>query len=60
MSQACSGGSDGRATQWHASALRAADGLAEYFEVGRGRRGFNQTHVDFLTGQLAVGGWQTR
>jgi hypothetical protein len=34
------------------------EGLAEYFEVGRGRQGVNQPHVDFLVGQLAVGGWQ--
>jgi hypothetical protein len=34
------------------------EGLAEYFEVGRGRRGVNQMHVDYLTGQLAIGGWR--
>jgi hypothetical protein len=34
------------------------EGLAEYFEVGRGRRGFNRMHVDYLNGQLAVGHWR--
>jgi hypothetical protein len=34
------------------------EGLAEYFEVGRGRRGVNRTHVDYLRQQLAAGGWQ--
>jgi hypothetical protein len=34
------------------------EGLAEYFEVGRGRRGVNRMHVDYLNGQLAVGGWR--
>jgi hypothetical protein len=34
------------------------EGLAEYFEVGRGRRGLNRTHVEYLRGQLAVGGWR--
>jgi len=34
------------------------EGLAEYFEVGRGRRGVNRLHVDYLNGQLAVGGWR--
>jgi hypothetical protein len=34
------------------------EGLAEYFEVGRGRRGVNQPHVDFLLGQVAVGTWR--
>jgi hypothetical protein len=34
------------------------EGLAEYFEVGRGRRGVNRTHVDYLQGKIAVGGWQ--
>jgi hypothetical protein len=33
------------------------EGLAEYFEVGRGRRGVNRLHVEYLNGQLAVGGW---
>lgn len=34
------------------------EGLAEYFEVGRGRRGVNQPHVDYLLGQLALGVWR--
>ncbi|MBA3482715.1 MAG: hypothetical protein H0T51_12950 [Pirellulales bacterium] len=34
------------------------EGLAEYFEVGRGRRGFNRMHVDYLNGQLAIGTWR--
>jgi hypothetical protein len=34
------------------------EGLAEYFEVGCGRRGVNQMHVDYLAGQLAIGGWR--
>jgi hypothetical protein len=34
------------------------EGLAEYFEVGRGHRGVNRMHVDYLTGQLAIGGWR--
>jgi hypothetical protein len=34
------------------------EGLAEYFEVGRGRRGVNRMHVDYLNGQLAIGGWR--
>jgi hypothetical protein len=34
------------------------EGLAEYFEVGRGRDGVNRLHVDYLRGQLAVGGWR--
>jgi hypothetical protein len=34
------------------------EGLAEFFEVGRGRRGFNRTHVDYLNGQLAIGNWR--
>jgi hypothetical protein len=34
------------------------EGLAEYFEVGRGRRGVNRMHVDYLNGQVAVGGWR--
>lgn len=34
------------------------EGLAEFFEVGRGRRGVNRMHVDYLNGQLAVGGWR--
>jgi hypothetical protein len=34
------------------------EGLAEYFEVGRGRHGVNRMHVDFLMGQLAIDGWR--
>jgi hypothetical protein len=34
------------------------EGLAEYFEVGRGRRGVNRMHVDYLNGQRAVGRWR--
>jgi hypothetical protein len=34
------------------------EGLAEYFEVGRGGRGVNRMHVDYLNGQLAIGGWR--
>ncbi len=34
------------------------EGLAEYFEVGRGRRGVNRMHVDTLNGQLAIGNWR--
>jgi hypothetical protein len=34
------------------------EGLAEYFEVGRGRRGVNRAHVDYLLAQLAVGSWR--
>lgn len=34
------------------------EGLAEYFEVVRGRNGVHQLHVDYLKGQLAVGNWQ--
>ncbi|MBL9163663.1 MAG: hypothetical protein JNL18_13095 [Planctomycetaceae bacterium] len=34
------------------------EGLAEYFEVSRGRDGVNRLHVDYLRGQLAVGGWR--
>jgi hypothetical protein len=33
------------------------EGLAEYFEVGRGRRGLHRPHIDYLVGQRAVG-WQ--
>lgn len=33
------------------------EGLAEYFEVGRGRRGLHRAHIDYLVGQRAVG-WQ--
>jgi hypothetical protein len=34
------------------------EGLAEYFEVGRGRRGLHRAHIDYLDGQRAVGAWQ--
>ena len=34
------------------------EGLAEYFEVGRGRRGVNRSHVDDLLAQEAVAGWK--
>ncbi len=34
------------------------EGLAEYFEVGRGRRGVNRTHVEYLLGQVAIGAWR--
>jgi hypothetical protein len=34
------------------------EGLAEYFEVGRGRSGINRTHVDYLRQQLAAGIWK--
>jgi hypothetical protein len=34
------------------------EGLAEYFEVGRGRRGFNEPHVDMLVKQAEAGTWQ--
>jgi hypothetical protein len=34
------------------------EGLAEYLEGGRGRRGINRAHIEYLTGQLAVGGWK--
>jgi hypothetical protein len=34
------------------------EGLAEYFEVGRGLDGVNRMHLDYLRGQLAVGGWR--
>lgn len=34
------------------------EGLAEYFEVSRGRNGVNRMHLDYLKGQLAVGGWR--
>lgn len=33
------------------------EGLAEYFEVGRGRRGLHRSHIDYLVGQRAVG-WE--
>jgi hypothetical protein len=34
------------------------EGLAEYFEVGRGLRGYNEAHVDMLTKQAESGTWQ--
>ena len=34
------------------------EGLAEYFEVPRDRRGVNSPHVDLLRGQLAAGDWK--
>jgi hypothetical protein len=34
------------------------EGLAEYFEVARGRQGVNRSHVDYLNGQIAMAGWQ--
>lgn len=34
------------------------EGLAEYFEVARGRRGVNQPHIDFLLEQQRTHGWQ--
>jgi hypothetical protein len=34
------------------------EGLAEYFEVGRGRQGVNATHVTYLRAQLATGSWR--
>lgn len=34
------------------------EGLAEYFEVGRGLRGYNEAHVDMLTKQAVAGTWQ--
>ncbi|RIK83030.1 MAG: hypothetical protein DCC67_06375 [Planctomycetota bacterium] len=34
------------------------EGLAEYFEVSRGRNGVHRTHVDHLASQLAAGGWR--
>lgn len=34
------------------------EGLAEYFEVGRVRRGMHRAHIDYLLGQQAVAGWQ--
>ncbi|MEQ8210655.1 MAG: hypothetical protein RH917_12565 [Lacipirellulaceae bacterium] len=34
------------------------EGLAEYFEVGRGRRGLHRGHIDYLLGQQAVAGWK--
>jgi hypothetical protein len=34
------------------------EGLAEYFEVGRGWHGVNHTHVKYLRQQLAAGAWK--
>jgi hypothetical protein len=34
------------------------EGLAEYFEVGRGRRGVNRAHVEYLRGQLVAASWR--
>lgn len=34
------------------------EGLAEYFEVGRGLRGYNESHVELLARQAGAGGWQ--
>lgn len=34
------------------------EGLAEYFEVGRGRRGLNRVHVELLRGQMATASWK--
>ena len=34
------------------------EGLAEYFEVGRGLRGYNEAHVDLLGKQSMAGTWQ--
>jgi hypothetical protein len=34
------------------------EGLAEYFEVGRGWNGVNRTHVVYLRQQLAAGAWR--
>jgi hypothetical protein len=34
------------------------EGLAEYFEVGRGQRGVNRPHVELLVGQAALGNWK--
>jgi hypothetical protein len=34
------------------------EGLAEYFEVGRGRRGYNEPHVDMLVKQAEAGTWR--
>jgi hypothetical protein len=34
------------------------EGLAEYFEVGRGHGGVNRTHVEYLRQQIAAGAWQ--
>ena len=34
------------------------EGLAEYFEVGRGRRGYNEAHVEMLIKQAESGTWR--
>ncbi len=34
------------------------EGLAEYFEVGRGRRGYNEPHVEMLVKQAEAGTWR--
>lgn len=34
------------------------EGLAEYFEVGRGKSGRNQLHIDLLTAQANLGNWK--
>lgn len=34
------------------------EGLAEYFEVGRGLRGYNEAHVDLLSRRVELGNWQ--
>ena len=34
------------------------EGLAEYFEVGRGRGGVNRPHVDLLVSQANLANWQ--
>lgn len=33
------------------------EGLAEYFEVGRGKHGHNQSHIDLLTTRRAEAAW---
>lgn len=34
------------------------EGLAEYFEVGRGHRGYNEAHVEMLIKQAEAGTWR--
>ncbi len=34
------------------------EGLAEYFEVGRGRGGINQAHLDYLLAKIDLENWQ--
>jgi len=34
------------------------EGLAEYFEVGRGQRGVNRTHLDYLAAKVDLEDWQ--